>query len=935
MKLYKTYTLTTIILILGCFRCISQELPPIQNFTPATYNSGKQNWSISQSDDELIYVANNEGLLEFNGARWKVYPSPNETLMRSVKSIGDKIYTGCYMEFGYWEKNELGELLYTSLSESLQIDLIEDEEFWSILEIDGWVVFQSLNRIYIYNPKNNTLNKIDSDAVIVKMFEVNDRIYFQRKDSGIFQIVNGKDGVLSSSEIFKTDEVVNIFPFGKALLILTRNNGFYTLEDGRLKERSSWIDNQKAVSIYNAIQLKNGNMALGTISHGVIILDNALDLKIRIDQSNGLLNNTALYLFEDSGNNLWIGLDNGISYLNPNSEIGVYVDQKGDLGSVYASAIHKGYLYLGTNQGLFFRPLEDKSEFKFIEGTQGQVWCLSKIEDQLFCGHHFGTYLINQNKAERISPIQGAWNIRKYEDFIIQGNYDGLYVLEKKEAKWQLRNKIEGFDNSSRYFEATGNTILVDHEYKGIFNLTVDRTFTRVLDTEVDVSLKGSNSSIAKYQNNIYYSYKKGVFKYDPRKGKFVKDSVLSSAYTEDEYVSGRFVIEDDADKFWLFAKNNIVRVSAGNLADVPTIEQIPLTFATRRNVVEYENIIPVNEQDHYLLGTSFGYITFDLDQLKVADFSVYINNVTIGINEDHSATNKLVNPNVDGDFGSSENNLRMSFHTPVYLKYFSPAYQFQLEGIYDVWSEWTHESTVFYENLPPGKYTFNVRSKIGDDLSDNVATYSFRIAKPWYRTNFMIAIYFLGVIAFSIFMHNVYRRYYRKQEEKLIEENRKELELTRLQNEKEIIKLQNEQLEKDFKNKSNELAASTMSIIKKNELLTQIKDQLSVIHDKASIKPVIKIIDKSLNHNENWEMFKEAFDNADAEFFKNLKSRHPNLSPNDLKLCAYLRLNLSSKEVSQLINISPRSVEVKRYRLRKKLNLDSNENLTDYILSI
>lgn len=81
--------------------------------------------------------------------------------------------------------------------------------------------------------------------------------------------------------------------------------------------------------------------------------------------------------------------------------------------------------------------------------------------------------------------------------------------------------------------------------------------------------------------------------------------------------------------------------------------------------------------------------------------------------------------------------------------------------------------------------------------------------------------------------------------------------------------------------------------------------------------------------------MFKDAFEMADGQFFKNLKEKHENLSPNDLKLCAYLRLNLSSKEVSQLINISPKSVEVKRYRLRKKLGLDNNENLANYIISI
>ena len=81
--------------------------------------------------------------------------------------------------------------------------------------------------------------------------------------------------------------------------------------------------------------------------------------------------------------------------------------------------------------------------------------------------------------------------------------------------------------------------------------------------------------------------------------------------------------------------------------------------------------------------------------------------------------------------------------------------------------------------------------------------------------------------------------------------------------------------------------------------------------------------------------MFQEAFNNADKKFLKKIKSKHAELTPNDLRLCAYLRLNLSSKEIAPLLNISPRSVEVKRYRLRKKMNLPHDTNLTNYIIEI
>ena len=916
--------------------CQAQELPPVKNFTPSDYGSGNQNWSISQSHDKIIFVANNEGLLEFNGTRWTLYPSPNQTIMRSVKAIGNRIYTGCYMEFGYWERSKLGVLRYTSLTDALNTNLLEDEEFWNILEVDGWVVFQSLNQIYIYNPQTHSINRVNSDEMIVKIFEVNEQIYFQRKGKGIFRIVNGRDSLLTDENTLKNDEVTGIFPDGKSLLILTRHNGLYTYQNNQVTKKMSYIDSHSNLSIYNVTKLNSGDYALGTISHGVIILDTDLNLKWIFNQGNSLLNNTALFVFEDAKSNLWVGLDNGISYLNINSKIRAYRDQNGHLGSVYASAIFDGNLYLGTNQGLFYRPITDKSDFKFVEGTQGQVWNLKKIGDDLFCGHHTGTYVVESNGIKKISPVSGTWNLKLLNDsLILQGNYDGLYVMTKVSGQWKLRNKIEGFDNSSRYFEVLGKSIFVNHEYKGIFKLEVDDSFSNVLETKIDTTLICYNSSIAKFKGKIHYACKNGIFEYDEKTEEFVKNDLLSTIYSEEEYMSGRFVVDIEEESFWIFTKNNLIFVSSDNLTDQPKIDRIPLAFEMRKNVIEYESILAIDGYNQYLLGTSFGYLIFDKENLTSDEFSIQLNSVSLGINADYSASNSLVDNSIDGHFNSDENNIRISYHTSEYIKYFNPSYQFQLIGIYDIWSEWTNQSTVFYENLPPGNYTFNVRSRIGNTLSSNVASYEFYIAKPWYRTNLMIAIYFLGVIAFSIFMHHVYKRYYRKQQEKLIETNKKELELTRLQNEKEIVNIKNEQLEKDFKNKSNELAASTMSVIKKNELLTQIKEQLSTIADKDAIKPVIKIIDRSLSHNQNWEMFKEAFDNVDTEFFKILKSKHPNLSPNDLKLCAYLRLNLSSKEVSQLINISPRSVEVKRYRLRKKMNLNSDQNLTNYILSI
>lgn len=926
--------LLKISILFFCLAIHSQELPPIQSFEPTDYKAENQNWGISQSNDKLIYVANNKGLLEFNGASWSLYGSPNESIMRSVNVVGDRIYTGCFMEFGFWKKNKTGSLEYTSLSEKIGFPLIEDEEFWNIIALEDLVVFQSLKRIYIYNIKEDTANVIESDMTITKMFNVGETIYFQRMGLGIFKIEYGRDFLVIADDIVKYDEVINVFEDGKDLLILTQNKGFFRFGNGSLV-KSNFTSNEflSKVSFYDGIQLKNKDFVLGTIANGVIYLDKNGDFKYQINQNIGLANNTVLSLFEDVENNIWFGLDNGISYLNTDGPYRVYNDSRGDIGSIYASAVYEGAIYVGTNQGLFFKKINSNNTFNFIQGTQGQVWSLRIIDETLFCGHNSGTFIVNGGSARKIASIQGTWDISaldQHPNLLLQGNYDGLYVLEKRNDIWNLRNKIEGFNNSSRYFENLGDKIFVNHEYNGVFEMKVDSTLYQATDVVIDTTIQGANSGMIKYRGDLLYAYKEGVFKYQNKTNTFVKDTFLSNIYNDEDYESGKLILDYQDDVLWVFTKSNISFVNRDKLTNAPKIKTIPLAKDKRNGILGYENITRIFD-DNYLIGTTSGYITIDVNNLLVKDFQVQIGSVKSSSNLNIS---KRIDLTIDGEFETEENNISISFYAPEFNKYLKTTYQFQLEGIYDPWSNWTEDHSVTFENLPYGDYTFRVKGKIGDKISNNSASFSFRIAKPWYMSNAMVLLYLVGFVLCSLALHNIYKVYYKKQQKKLIEKNEYELELVQVQNEKEIIKVKNERLEVEFRSKSKELAASTMSIIKKNELLTKIKDELKKVNDKDTLKPVISIIDKSLKQNDDWELFQEAFNNADSEFLKKIKDTHPSLSPNDLKLCAYLRLNLSSKEVANLLSISPRSVEIKRYRLRKKLNLQHEDNLVNYVLN-
>ncbi len=919
--------------------CFSQELPPILKYSPVTYGAGNQNWMISQDKNNFVYFANNEGLLEYNGSSWTLFPSPNETILRSVRVINKKVYTGCYMEFGFWTKQVNGLLKYTSLSSKIKSQILDDEQFWNILNYDQWVVFQSLNRIYIYDTKTGSFNIITPKSSVFKSYSTISSIYFQTHNEGLFEIENGKSKLVSNNPILLNNRIVNVFSIEDGLIIQTEWNGFYKLINGTLSKFSTDADSEFSTSnIYSSQILTDGSFVLGTVSNGIIILNSYGKLKYHITQSNGLSNNTVLSLFEDTDKNLWIGLDNGINCVNLKSPVKSFVDNTGMFGTVYASLLHQNKLYIGTNQGLFYKTNDTNENFKFIPGTKGQVWSLSEHGGNVFCNHDSGAFIVENGIATKIFSQIGTWKsetVPYNKNLLLMGCYNGLIVLEKINNQWVYRNKILGFNYSTKYFEILkNNELYISHEYKGVYRLQLDNNLLKVKKTTSYSSpKKGRNSSLVKFNNIIYYAYKDGIFKLNYKTKQFQKDNILSDVFENDEYTSGK-LISDNTSKIWLFSKDYIYYFSLNKLGTDLKKNSIPIPSKLTNSMLGYENITRLSNSV-YLIGTSDGYYTLNINDLSFKNYSVSISKISINkLNEQFTNCSILE----EGSFSHDENNITISYTVPQYNKYINSEYQYLLEGFQNEWSEWNAKSNVNFKNLSYGTYTFKVRAKIANSMPENIAIYTFTIHKPWYLTNLAIIIYLILLLILAHYINKSYKVYYQKQEEKLIEENNLLLEIKELENDQQLMKMRNEQLANDVDIKNRELAVTNMSLINKNELLSLIKEDLknsSSYNSSRSIKSVITSITKNISEEDSWKVFKEAFDNADKDFLKKVKDAHLNLTPNDLRLCAYLRVNLSSKEIAPLLGISVRSVEIKRYRLRKKMDLSHEKGLVEYILSI
>jgi DNA-binding CsgD family transcriptional regulator len=935
-------------------------VPYVQNYTKAIYQSGNQNWSITKDERGIMYFGNSEGLLTFDGKYWQSHAMPNGLIVRSVAADGKgKVYAGGFGEFGYWQNNKAGSLQYHSL-----IGLIPkerrpfNEEIWKIYVDNGQVIFQSFGSIFIYT--NGKVDVVWSPNPYLFLFKIGKRYFVEQVNSGLYELKNSKLTYIAGSNIMENSGILSILPFpGNKYIIGTAHNGLFIYDGQQIKP---W--NNQANDFLKTYQLNNGAVipgkyfAYGTILNGVIVIDTAGNIVQQINKSSGLQNNTVLSLFTDKEQNLWAGLDNGIDRIEVNSPLYFYFDKTGRFGTVYSGIIFNNKIYLGTNQGLFYsdwvndadKRLFQSFDFKLIPGSQGQVWELSLQDGRLLCGHNAGTFQVDGSTISKITTISGGWTIKKLNpDHLIQGTYTGLVIYHKDNTgNWVFDHKIDGFSEPSRYVEQDNRgQVWVSHAYKGIYKITLSPDLKKAISVKYydnNYGLPGSyNINVFNLDNRIVFASDSGFYVYDDISDRFYKYQQLDRKLGS--FANSNKIIPALGKKYWFI---NHGRVALADLS-VPgklSIDSNRFNILDGRMLHNYESISRINSSI-YLISVDDGFaILNDEDALQRSDVKL----PQVLIRSLENITDRIVNIPHDSDQGDieipySQNNIRISWSLPFYRQE-KTRFQYYLEGYSRGWSDWSTQTQKDFTNLDRGTYHFRVRAKINEQSISPDTIFTFTVLPPWYATKAAIA----GYLLLLLFAYYVIRYYYglklkRHQydiQDKLQKEHEEYLKQEAIANEQRIVKIKNEQLQADLASKSRELANSAMNIVYKNELLQKISEEIAQFKDSSGkklsddqLRRIQKVINDGMNDERDWNLFESSFNEAHESFFKKLKAQHPDLVPNDLKLCAYLRMNMSSKEMASLLNISLRGVEIRRYRLRKKLDLEHDKNLVEFLMEL
>ena len=236
---------------------------------------------------------------------------------------------------------------------------------------------------------------------------------------------------------------------------------------------------------------------------------------------------------------------------------------------------------------------------------------------------------------------------------------------------------------------------------------------------------------------------------------------------------------------------------------------------------------------------------------------------------------------------------------------------------------------------MPYGQYTFEVKALNIYGIESKPSSFSFKVLAPWYATQAAKTAYFgIGVLAFLL-IPLIQRRKYKTETSFITKEKEKELRIK----DEEIDNLHNDKLQTELKLKNDQLASITMQLLKNKEFIKNVQDKIGDTLNQGSsnqeLKRLIKTIDQELSDNDYWDQFAYHFDQVHGNYLEKLSRNNIRLSPREIKLAAFLRMNMSSKEISKLLNITNRGVELARYRLRKKLNLKREQNLVEFLIDL
>ncbi|MDG1685310.1 MAG: helix-turn-helix transcriptional regulator [Flavobacteriaceae bacterium] len=902
---------------------------------------------LKQAENGLYYMATSKGLLETDGVNHFLYRKGKLTNLTSIYIFSDKlIYSAGIGGFGLWEKNEYGRFEYTSLHyvAPTKEDYLQPI-FSNIVSHENHMVFKSQDQLFFFNPKDGNITTLKAPEYYKNIFKTSSYLFFSDFQGSIYTI-QGDDMTLFDDFKQTVSDLINVFEIAQNDFVFIFKNGQVWSKKGTSTRN---VANLKSIVINTAIRNKNNQIVIGTNQNGIYILDNQFRPKKTITDTDGLQSNYINGLYEDAQENLWAISDKVIHNIKQNNVVH-YIKESKNQGQSHGFILHNNLFLNATNQGLFSTDIRSKSSLaSLVKNSQGVNWHIEKIDNTVFVGHEKGIFIYERDNSLRLlHPVNGVWDFKQHDsrkDLIYCGTYNGILILKKNNGKWSFYKRLDGFYDSSRFMEFDSNYLWVCHPAKGFFKLGLSDNLENIKSFEF---LKNFDSDDELFYNYffklndalIFYN-PQGFYKYDDTDKAFYKSSAVTELF---KGISDLSFVKQLDNSLWFSTNKHI------GLFDLELRKSTLFKNKKIKTLGDFSKFKRLNEK-YVLFNSEDQVFVFNEEAIarqgrdSVVQKPLIKTVKFVGINDTIQHT--IVQDNIKS-FPYASNSLSIQAQLPNYLGSSTHVVEYKVndEG---KWFEADDNLVIKINGLETNNYKFYIRTNDQQgNFSDNIE-FEFKIQPKWYLSTAAFMIY--AVLTMGFFLIVTVRQEIRnkKKSERLIKkEKRKQkerinrLELQKLKDEKTMLALEQDKLQLEIKNRNQELAFTTYNNIKKNDLLINLKNHIFKLNDvkkgkelSPKMRSIVKRIDIDLKETYDWVKFEFHFKKSNPNFFSKLDELHPDLTPNDIRICAFIKLNIPNKQMASLLNINPKSLEMTRYRLRKKLGLAERSDLYNYICSL
>lgn len=738
-------------------------LPHTKNFIPEDFNGNVQNWGFVEGNDGIMYVANSDGVLEYDGNSWRSISLRNNSIVWSIaKSNDGTIYVGGVGEFGYLERDSIGLVQYHSLSKKLEEIYSKFTRIGSIVSLNNSVFFVcndflfrwNGNRLKVWKPKDKFGN----------VYVVNEKIYVTSKDVGILELRDETLNLIPNGGYFTDIEqgrIIMMEPLEEGKMLLGHSSqGLFEYNKGKIEDYNSKIQEVfRENPIYKGTSLKNGDFALATTNSGVYII-NGLKRNIirRYGVKNGLLSDVIYSVYSDVNGSVWLGSDRGISRVDLMSPMRKFNNLSERVRSV---SYDKNTLFVASKGVYSLNKSElnknfKEPKFKPIKGIDQAVRFIIPVESHKLVIQNNKVFdldernnvkLIRNNEMHRY-----AIKSKIYKNTIYASTQEGhLKEYRLVQGEWDSKDIVKIEHEISTITEELNGDLWLSTYHDGVYRLKKEISNPDSLKLRYYDTISGLPSMTYNFvfnlKDKLYISNQEnGLFLFDRNKHVFLKDTILMNQFVKEGVVAYGPMGSDISGNVWQTVDaNQVNKIYKFNESHISELLEYNIfgDFKTY-NISTIDSIIMFSGPD--------GIVAYN-SQIKRTKSKIH----PVHIRKVHIKNDSLVYAGekelLENDFLFDLNSMQFDYSLPYYIKSEKNKYQYILEGFDDTWSSWSIKSQKNYTNLSEGDYVFKVRAKnIFGEISEE-DSYSFMILPPWYRTWWMYLIYGIGTILGIIFI--------------------------------------------------------------------------------------------------------------------------------------------------------------------------------------